>query len=142
LESFSIRNNGQLTVNIRASSINNEDKTIIASESDLDSLNLIDDRMGYGNLGQSDRLLSHFQGGYLLQDQAVPAEVERSCYSLKATGKILSDKYPEILQPYRLIEVITPNPEHQGKYLIQAVSHKLTVAAYEQSFTLLGISSI
>lgn len=113
------------------------DKSISDATSSFGDLSLMGDEPPYEN--ESDmagQLLPPLHGVNVDPDQAVAAVTTDSAFTFKASGKILVDVYPDVLRPYRVVTVKAGNTPLSGDYLITAVSHSLSRAAYSQSFLL------
>ena len=68
--------------------------------------------------------------------QYVRSLVEKHAFGLTLSGKLLGECYPGVLTPYQYVTVRGVNSKLSGYYLITKVTHTLSRAAYDQSFTM------
>ena len=67
--------------------------------------------------------------------QYLKSLVEKLAFGLTATGTLLGDCYAGVLTPYQYVTVRGVNSKLSGYYLITKVTHTLSRASYDQSFT-------
>jgi hypothetical protein len=70
-------------------------------------------------------------------EAAVQAGTNASSYQFEASGALLTECYGEVLTPYRVVTATGVNGRLSGDYVVTGVTHRLTRAAYEQTFRLL-----
>jgi hypothetical protein len=68
--------------------------------------------------------------------QYVKSLAEKHAFGLTATGRMLGECYAGVLTPYQYVTVRGVNSKLSGYYLITKVSHTLSRASYDQSFTM------
>ncbi|MFW9872770.1 MAG: hypothetical protein ACFFG0_06665, partial [Candidatus Thorarchaeota archaeon] len=138
IEYFSVKNDAQKISKIEASSIRIASKEISTSISNIQDIPLLGDKIGSESaLETPTRRLPPHQDATVDLDNAVLAEAKRSSYTIQAEGKILSNKYPDILSPYQVISVYGVKPKISGDYLIRGVTHNISPSQYGQTFRLL-----
>ena len=138
IEYFTVKNDAQKLSKIEAASMNIDSKEITTSTSDIQDITLLGDEVGSESaLEPPIRRLPPHQNEIVDLDNAVLAETKRSSYTIHAEGKVLTDKYFDILRPYKVVSVYGVKPNISGNFLIMGVSHKITPSQYNQTFRLL-----
>lgn len=142
LRTFDAINNGQAPAQIEAASLDIVSKVPVPKTADPSTIGLVSDAFGRGRRSKIPRRLLRASGiGQLQESDTVSAEAERLSYAIVVTGSVYTDLYPNILQPYRMVNVTGVSPDYCGEYLITQVTHKITHSNYTQSFTLKGVAS-
>lgn len=139
IETFSVRKDAQRPSNVKASTIRIEDKSIISSIANFQDIQLLGEEASLEEgLEPATQILRPRHGESVDMTRVVTAIAEDSSYAIEATGSVLGDCYPGVLQPYQLVTVKAGDTPRSGDYLITKVTHSLTRSAYSQSFSLKG----
>lgn len=134
---FNVVNDSTSPSVIKAFYLSMANKSIVKSESSYSDAQLMGKDQVLGKSGDSSlQILRPYQNVTGDPSQIVAAEAVNSGYSIKATGSVFENGYPDVLQPYRIVKVLGVNTRESGDYLISKVTHNLTLFSYSQSFTL------
>lgn len=137
-ESFRVRYDALLPASLEASMLMAEDKSLVSAVSDFSRISLLGAEGAYQGLtGDATQVLRPDRIWSADVERAVAAGTERACYAYEATGSTLSDGYPDVLQPYRIVVIRGANARLSGEYLIRKVRHTITRSGYVQAFTLI-----
>lgn len=138
IEFISIKTDAQKLSNFEASSMNISSKGVVSSVSNAQDIPLLGDQIGLESTkSPPTRRLDPYQDEIVDLDNAVLAEAKRSSYVIQAEGKIINNKYPDILRPYQVISVLGVKSNLCGNYLVKAVIHTITPSNYNQTFKLM-----
>jgi len=142
LKIFSASNNSQSPAQVKAASLDPTTKTAVEKISDPDQEDLSYIAKGAGrNQDLPTRLLPAYHIGALQESEAVSAMTEKLSYGIDVSGSVFTDIYPNVIQPYRVVQVVGVSPEYCGLYLISEVTHQINKSGYSQSFKLKGVAS-
>jgi len=137
INEFNVGNQASRPSTFKASYLNTFDKSIKTVKKGFQSVDLLGAEpvlagksADTAQIVRADRVYSENL------DRVVSARAADSSYSYESTGMVDSQCYPDVLQPYRVITVLGANGRQSGDYLISAVTHKITISSYSQSFTL------
>jgi phage protein D len=136
LVTFNVTNDSTSPLNVKAFYLNMADKSISEydnSYSDAPQMGTDSPLDDTENVGL--QILSPYQNLSGDPEQMVAANAMNSSYSFEATGEILENCYPDVLEPYHVISILGINASLSGDYLITKVTHKLNRTFYSQSFT-------
>lgn len=112
-------------------------KTVLRSRSRFRDLNILGPEPGFASEADTATLLSlPFLGDTVDLDRRVAAEASRANYNLEATGQVMANCYPGVLQPYRVVSVRGVDDRLSGNYLITRATHTLNRSQFSQSFTM------
>lgn len=119
-----------------ASTLKISDLSVVSETVRTSEAPLLGDETAEENSDADMQILPPRQGESVDLRQAVSAVVNAASYSYEVTGGILEETYSQALQPYRVITLQAGNTPVSGDYLVTKVTHKITRAAYSQSFAL------
>jgi hypothetical protein len=132
---FSVKDNAQNPVKAKGSRLNFKDKTVSTQNSNFNDLELQGDEYPFGDQADvGEEALSPYRCPSLDLKEAVSALAARSAVVLHGQGRVLGTCYPDVLQPYKVINVIGANGRLSGAYTITGVTHRLTRNGYAQDF--------
>jgi hypothetical protein len=133
---FSVKYNALNPVKAKASRLNLKDKTVRTETSSSNDLELLGEEKPFTDesaLGEEE--LSPYTCPSLDLKDEVSALAARSAIVLQGQGRVLGTCYPDVLQPYKVIDVIGTNGRLSGPYMITKVTHRLTRNGYVQDFS-------
>lgn len=119
-----------------ASTLKISDKSEVTETVRTSDVQFLGDETAEDSFDADMQILPPFQGESVDLRQAVTAVVNTSSFSYHVEGNILEETYSQALQPYRVITLQAGNTPISGDYLVTKATHKITRAAYSQSFTL------
>jgi hypothetical protein len=136
---FNAQQDAQSPTKVTATSINAKDLSVdqqTASPADLDAVG----KQPEVDLVKEDDVAVHLappkHGDTVDLAQYVKSVAEKHAFGLTATGKLLGECYSGVLSPYQYVTVRGVNSKLSGYYLITKVTHTLSRASYDQSFTM------
>jgi hypothetical protein len=138
INSIHIKNNGQKLANITTSSLILSSKEVISTVSNVEDVELMGEIQSIETSHDIPTLFLPFQYGSTVDlDHATLGKAREASFTIQATGSILTDHYPDILQPYQVITVLGVSQQMSGNFLIQKVTHTIKPTEYSQSFSLI-----
>jgi hypothetical protein len=121
----------------RGATLQLTDRGLQEASSSMQDLTLLGTDMPLeGGVDPAQRLLSPECVRLAGADAAARAATNRTSYCFKAEGSVVSNCYPGVLSPYRLVTVCGLNGRLSGDYLLTKVTHTLNRNFYGQAFSL------
>jgi len=119
----------------RGSSLSLADRSIENQQSRLSDLQLMGDEPLVDEGDAAEDLLLPGRGESMDLRHALEMQMDRSAMNLEAEGRVLCPGYPDVLRPYRVVNVRGANGRLSGPYTLTKVVHRLTRSDYTQTFT-------
>lgn len=137
IDTFDVRFNAQGPVNVVASTLSFNDKSLVTRRSQVRDLTLVGEAPpleGEDEVG-TERLQPGSGEGVDLQHR-VDREASRRSRAFEATGSVRLGCYAGVLQPLRRVAVKLGTTPTSGSYLVHRVAHRMSRSEYVQEFTL------
>jgi len=142
LNTFNATNNHSEPRDVTASTLSIKNKNIVTSTARAADAPLVGQQpASTGNRSTSTYRLPPGQNDSVDLDSAVQGEVDRSSYSIQATGSVIPFCYNSVLSPYRAVEVVLSDSPYSSTYIITRVEHNLTRSIYTQEFSAISNST-
>lgn len=141
LASFNATNNHSEPRDVTASTLQIKKKNIVTKTAKYSEVALIGtEAANKDNRKRSTYRLRPGQNDSVDLDSAVQGELDRSSYSIVATGSVIPFCYDSVLSPYRAVDVVISDSPYSSTYIITKVEHNLTRSVYTQSFSAMSNS--
>ncbi len=140
ISSFNINQNSRRAARVKADHLNMKDMSVSSGNSTYREHTSLDGE-GATTLGDEcarERRVRGVGGDHVNSSDAAKGGAEESSYTLLAEGSVLSQCYPAILTPYRMVPVLLSNTRFSSNYVIFRVTHTLGRSEYTQSFSVRG----
>lgn len=136
IETFNVTNDAQRPAKVQAFALRIKDKSVVSSTSSFDDVSLLGPEHAFEKASNTATLVS-LPGicSSVDPDRRVAAEAQRASYALEASGSVMSESYPDVLMPYKVVSIRAVNERLSGDYMIRRVTHKLSRSTYSQAFT-------
>ncbi len=142
LASFNATNNHAEPRDVTASTLAIKNKNIVTKTASLSDAALVGaEAANKENKKRSTYRLPPGQNDSVDLDSAVQGEVDRSSYSIVATGSVIPFGYNSVLSPYRAVDVVISDNPYSSTYVLTRVVHNLTRSVYTQEFTAISNST-
>ncbi|HEY2853207.1 MAG TPA: hypothetical protein VGJ18_10195 [Gemmatimonadaceae bacterium] len=136
LATFSAKNDGQSPTRTVIFTLNPLDGTTSSANASPSDADLLGGTSATAADGQVGTVILPPADGSVDPQKRADATATISSYAFHADGSVVSDCYPSILAPFRVVTVTGVDGRQSGDWLIVEVTHTLSRSVYTQSFKL------